>query len=202
MDTLHAFQLFLLSEMIRDANFGPGESIGLPPEFNFTNQELEMAELQVRSLGFMKLPDESERTVSWYTNSWYRGSWYRKVLGAPIHEQVDEKTGLYSLRFRLPLWPSLDFEIHLQADGGIWNKLGFSRAYDSSSPRLESAQDLMQWGFVKDEIEERFGPGGENDGWDTFEMASYLIPEHPEGAMKKYRLWFSYDLLQKIVQED
>jgi hypothetical protein len=192
MDTLHAFQLFLLTEMIRDAD------ISLPSELNITNHELNAAKLQIESLGFMKPPNELKQ----YAGSWYTGSWYREVLGTPIHEQFDEATGLYSIRFRLPLWQTLDFVIHLKPDGSVWNKLGFSRGHDISRPQLVCANELKQWAFVKDEIELKFGPSLENDGWNAYEIARYSIPEHPEGATKKYWLYFSYDLLQKIKQED
>jgi hypothetical protein len=191
MNNLQAFQLFLLTEMIRDA------SISLPPEWNITNDELEAASLQIESLGFGKLPDKNNQSLNWYL-----GIWYKKILGKPIHEQVDEATGLYSLRYRLPLWPALDFVVPLNAKEIVRDKLVFSRAYDSSTPLLKCANDLKQWAFVKDEIDQRFGPGKENDGWNTFEVAKYTIPNHPKGTMKKYRLWFSYDLLQKIEQEN
>ena len=189
---MQAFQLYLLTEMIRDAN------IELPPEWNITDDDLQVAKLQIETLGFMKSPTELKE----FSGSWYTGGWYREVLGAPIHEQIQETSGLYSLRFRLPLWPSLDFEIGLRENGVLWNKLGFSRAIGRSSPLLEQANDIQKWEFTKEEIEERFGPADETDGWNAYEIASYFIPERPGETKKRYRLWFTYDLLQKIEKDD
>lgn len=85
---------------------------------------------------------------------------YRVALGAP--ESVAERTigdlRCRVLRWPLPLWPDLRFEVVAAASGGaVWNEW-LVRADGSPGPELRLVDDLTPWGATVDEVARAFPP--------------------------------------------
>ncbi|HEY6333977.1 MAG TPA: hypothetical protein VI756_31965 [Blastocatellia bacterium] len=128
-----------------------------------------------------------------------RADLYIKILGPPIAEMPLNKTGTYhgsrELRFRLPLWPDLDFVVNESRDGFAWG-VCFQRPQGYKPPLPNSLADLVAWKFLKDEISERFGQPEFFDGWSASEELYYAIPETPGAVPQRRILVFDYKLFQ------
>jgi hypothetical protein len=129
---------------------------------------------------------------------------YRGVLGAPAAINRDLRiastspfAGSCALRFRLPLWPALDYVVHEHPTGYAWSP-GFGRAGGFPTPALDSAADIHPFDLVIDEVTHRFGSPKTEDAWTNWELLTYRIPESPGGPLTELLLCFDFNLLQTI----
>lgn len=84
---------------------------------------------------------------------------YRSVLGEPETSERRRIGDLEceALRWRLPLWPDLRFEVLAGPGGAVWNEW-LVRAPGATGPLLCTADDLRPWCCTVDEVAAAFGP--------------------------------------------
>lgn len=121
---------------------------------------------------------------------------YRSVLGEP-EQVVRRRIGdleCDALRWRLPLWPDLRFEV-LAADGGqVWNEW-LVRAPGAAGPELRTAEDLTPWSCTVDEVAEAFAPASPMEGSAPTRWGlGFTLP-----GGEKCVAEFTWGLLQRVV---
>jgi hypothetical protein len=90
---------------------------------------------------------------------------YAAVLGPPESEderRIGDMTSR-ALRWRVPLWPSLRFEVLIGPGGAVWNEW-LVRAPDAPSPALNGLEDLAPWCCTVDEVAHAFPPATPMEG--------------------------------------
>ncbi|WP_369218095.1 hypothetical protein, partial [Streptomyces flavofungini] len=90
---------------------------------------------------------------------------YRSVLGVP--ESATRRTigdlECEALRWPVPLWIDLRFEVLLAPNGAVWNE-GLVRAPGTPGPRLRTVADLTPWSCTIDEVARAFAPARPMEG--------------------------------------
>ncbi|WP_093714002.1 hypothetical protein [Actinacidiphila alni] len=97
---------------------------------------------------------------------------YRMVLGPPESESARRigDVECRALRWKLPLWPDLRFEVLCAPQGGaVWNEW-LVRAPGAPRPRLRDIADLTPWSCTVDDVAAAFPP------------AAMLEPDAPSRA--------------------
>lgn len=123
---------------------------------------------------------------------------YRSVLGRP-EAVVPRKIGdleCEALRWRVPLWPDLRFEVTTGPDGVAWNEW-LVRAPDSPGPVLTTADDLLPWSATVDEVARAFPPVRMLDG--AAPTRARLALTLPDGGSRVAE--FSWGLFQGYAPE-
>ncbi|PRH76109.1 hypothetical protein C6N75_27365, partial [Streptomyces solincola] len=84
---------------------------------------------------------------------------YRRVLGEPESRARRTVGDLECevLRWPVPLWPDLRFEVLAAPGGPAWNAW-LVRAPGARGPELRTAADLRPWGCTVDEVARAFPP--------------------------------------------
>ncbi|MCM2578082.1 hypothetical protein [Streptomyces meridianus] len=126
---------------------------------------------------------------------------YRSVLGPP-EETVRRRVGDLEcelLRWSIPLWPDLRFEVTCAPGGAVWNEW-LVRAPDASGPLLLAIGDLAPWSCTVDEVAHAFRPAVpiEGDAPTRWRLA-FSAPDGA-GAPRACVAEFSWGLLQRLLR--
>ncbi|MEU6989347.1 hypothetical protein ABZ953_01610 [Streptomyces sp. NPDC046465] len=123
---------------------------------------------------------------------------YRSALGAP---QTARRTigdlECEALRWPVPLWPELRFEVLLAPNGAVWNEW-LVRAPGAPAPELRTVEDLTPWSCTVDEAARAFAPARPMEG--TAPTRWGLLFEAPDarGERRPYAAEFTWGLLQRV----
>jgi hypothetical protein len=184
------FQIYLLSFM----RASPLALSNALHQLNCTEAELEAVRKSMKGRGYQMIggPDIQ---------------FYQDMLGKPFSEEpIDNKTvpevfrHSKALRFRLHLWPDLDFVVNELPDGRTFDA-SFRRSMTAEVPSLNSFSDLEPWKFVKEEVDARFGLPQVGDAWDNWEELDYMISKSPGERPQKCSVIFDFNLLQSASCE-
>ncbi|MYY06709.1 hypothetical protein GT035_31745 [Streptomyces sp. SID4913] len=90
---------------------------------------------------------------------------YRSVLGEPgaAGRRVIGDLEFDVLRWAVPLWPELRFEVMVAPGGAVWNEW-LVRAPDAAGPELRTVADLVPWSCTVDEVARAFAPARPMEG--------------------------------------
>ncbi|GLF93847.1 hypothetical protein SYYSPA8_06140 [Streptomyces yaizuensis] len=122
---------------------------------------------------------------------------YRSVLGPPEHRERRRIGDLEceALRWPVPLWPSLRFEVLADArSAAVWNEW-LVRAPGAPAPALRTAADLTPWSCVVDEVARAFGPAAPLEGSAPTRWRLALTLPGGERAVAE----FTWGLLQRLA---
>ncbi|MFD6153655.1 MULTISPECIES: hypothetical protein [unclassified Streptomyces] len=125
---------------------------------------------------------------------------YRAALGEPGTRARVRLGDLEceALRWPLPLWPELRFEVLLGPDGRAWNAW-LVRAPGHPAPVLRTAADLVPWAATVDEVAAAFPPARPLEG--TAPTRTRLLVAVPEdGGPVPYLVDFTWGLLQTATR--
>lgn len=124
---------------------------------------------------------------------------YRSVLGAP--ETVTPRTvgdlECEALRWPVPLWPDLRFEVMLAPNGAVWNEW-LVRAPDAPAPALRTLQDLTPWSCTVDEAARAFAPARPLEGTAPTRFGLSFTAPDAEGVRRRCVADFTWGLLQRV----
>ncbi|GAA4623797.1 hypothetical protein GCM10023196_021420 [Actinoallomurus vinaceus] len=129
---------------------------------------------------------------------------YTSVLGDPVCEGLERRRkgmlGHRLLRWSLPLWPELWFEVAVGADGLLASSTRLVRRDDMPAVMLRDVTDLRSWSTTLDDIDRcAFGPtvdSGDNFGPGNKTML-FTAPDR-RGRYREYYGRFGYDLLLEV----
>lgn len=90
---------------------------------------------------------------------------YRSVLGEPESRAARRIGDLdcEAVRWPVPLWPGLRFEVLLGPRSAVWNEW-LVRAPGAPAPELRTAADLRPWAATVDEVARAFAPARPLEG--------------------------------------
>ncbi|MFF2655029.1 hypothetical protein [Streptomyces sp. NPDC058045] len=136
------------------------------------------------------------------------GRRYRRFLGPPESSTARRIGDLdcTALRWPVPLWPDLCFEVLLAPGGAEWNAW-LVRAPGASAPVLRSAADLRPWSCTVDEVARAFPPARPLEGtaptrWGLAFTAPAGPPQDDGGGQPRF--WvaeFTWGLLQRLRED-
>ncbi|WP_399091377.1 hypothetical protein ACGH2B_19955 [Streptomyces sp. BBFR2] len=123
---------------------------------------------------------------------------YRALLGTPesvTTRRIGDLT-CEALRWPVPLWPTLRFEVLTAPGGAVWNAW-LVRAPGAPAPRLRSAADLTPWSCTVDEAARAFAPARplEGDAPNRWNLRA-TVPA-PTGELRTAVLEFTWGLFQR-----
>ncbi len=121
---------------------------------------------------------------------------YRILLG-PAESAEDRRIGdvtCRALRWPVPLWPTLRFEVTVGPDGRVWNEW-LVRAPGAPAPVLRTVADLRPWCCVIDEVARAF-PGARPLEGDAPTRWRLAFPDPATG--ERHVAHFTYGLLQYV----
>lgn len=123
---------------------------------------------------------------------------YRSVLGPP-QETLRRAVGdldCEALRWPVPLWPDLLFEVLVAPGGHVWNAW-LVRAPEAAGPDLRTLADLRPWSCTVDEVARAFPPAAPMEG--TAPTRWRLAFAAPDGTGRQARTIaeFTWGLLQR-----
>ncbi|GGZ11798.1 hypothetical protein [Streptomyces poonensis] len=125
---------------------------------------------------------------------------YRSILGAP--ESVTPRTigdlECEALRWPLPLWPDLRFEVMLAPNGAVWNEW-LVRAPDAPGPELRTLADLTPWSCTVDEAARAFAPARPLEGTAPTRFGLSFTAPDEEGVRRECVAEFTWGLLQRVA---
>ncbi|MGX2997377.1 hypothetical protein JNUCC64_24465 [Streptomyces sp. JNUCC 64] len=123
---------------------------------------------------------------------------YRSVLGAP-EARTPRRLGdvaCEALRWPVPLWPGLRFEVLTGPGGAVWNAW-LVRAPGATAPAPRTAADLAPWSCTVDEVARAFPPARPLEGTAPHRWGLAFTAPDPEGTPRPYTAEFTYGLLQR-----
>ncbi|WFB09733.1 hypothetical protein LRS74_23790 [Streptomyces sp. LX-29] len=197
-------------------NSAPEASDALPEPFPFilvllrrmADHHPELVEDALRELGFSRaqMREANKRWQAMRHSPRRRGAAarYRSVLGAP------ESTSLRSvgelrceaLRWPVPLWPDLRFEVLVAPGGAVWNEW-LVRVPGAPGPTPRTAADLTPWSCTVDEVARAFAPARPMEGTaPTRWRLAFEAPERPGGEPRPHVAEFTWGLLQRVTPVD
>ncbi|MFI8290086.1 hypothetical protein ACIGBL_13180 [Streptomyces sp. NPDC085614] len=124
---------------------------------------------------------------------------YRKALGEPESRHTVEAYASEVLRWPLPLWPELRWEVMVGPVGGrapveVWG-CGLVRAPGSPSPELRTVDDLRPWSCTLAEVGNAFPPARHRDGSAPSRLRlDFTLPDGTPRAAE-----FTWGLLQRLL---
>ncbi|MFC5720108.1 hypothetical protein ACFP1Z_07990 [Streptomyces gamaensis] len=125
---------------------------------------------------------------------------YRSVLGEPEATGVRRvgELAFDALRWRLPLWPDLRFEVLAAPGGAVWNEW-LVRAPGTPGPALRTVEDLRPWSCTVDEVARAFAPARPMEG--TAPTRWQLAFDAPDAAGRRtgHVAEFTWGLLQRMM---
>ncbi|MFD5538124.1 hypothetical protein ACFWIJ_09805 [Streptomyces sp. NPDC127079] len=124
---------------------------------------------------------------------------YRSVLGPP-HWEAKRTVGDLECavwQWRLPLWPTLRFEVLVAGGGAVWNEW-LVRDPEAPAPTLETYADLTPWSCTIDEAARAFAPARPLEG--TAPTRWGLALTLPDGRQAVAE--FTWGLLQRTAVID
>ncbi|MEU6661140.1 hypothetical protein [Streptomyces sp. NPDC046821] len=125
-------------------------------------------------------------------------SFHRSFLGAPdqrVTRQIGDLT-CEALRWRVPLWPDLLFEVLTGPNGAVWNEW-LIRAPDAPAPVLRTLDDLAPWAYTVDEVSDAFPPARPLEGSAPTRWGLAFMAPDATGTLREVRAEFTYGLLQR-----
>ncbi|KPC90823.1 hypothetical protein ADL27_32690 [Streptomyces sp. NRRL F-6602] len=181
------FQLVLLRRM---DDFQPGLVDGALRELDATRGELREANRRWQAM--VRSPRGARGTLARY----------RSVLGPP-EETHRRKVGDLEcdvLRWPLPLWPGLRFEVLTAPDGGaVWNEW-LVRAPGTPPPVLRTVEDLTGWSCTVDEAARAFAPARPREGSAPTRTQLAFTASDRDGVPHSVVAEFTWGLLQRLVE--
>ena len=124
---------------------------------------------------------------------------YRSVLGPP-EATVRRRIGDLEcelLRWPVPLWPDLRFEVTCAPGGAVWNEW-LVRAPGSAGPRLLGVGDLEPWSCTVDEVARAFPPAVPMEGDAPTRWRLAFTAPDGAGVPRACVAEFSWGLLQRL----
>ncbi|MEV0258536.1 hypothetical protein AB0H82_30275 [Streptomyces sp. NPDC050732] len=123
---------------------------------------------------------------------------YRSVLGTP--ESADRRRigdlECEALRWPVPLWPDLRFEVLLAPNGAVWNDW-LVRAPGAPAPELRTLDDLAPWSCTVDEAARAFAPARPMEGSAPTRWGLAFEAPDAEGELRPCVAEFTWGLLQR-----
>ncbi|MEE1941068.1 hypothetical protein V1L54_16930 [Streptomyces sp. TRM 70361] len=124
---------------------------------------------------------------------------YRFVLGEPETDEPRRVGDLAcrALRWPVPLWPDLRFEVLTAPGGAVWNEW-LVRAPGAPAPELRTVEDLLPWSCTVDEAARAFAPARPLEGSaPTRWRLSFTAPDR-SGTRHTVLAEFTWGLLQRL----
>ncbi|MFF4540695.1 hypothetical protein [Streptomyces aureus] len=124
---------------------------------------------------------------------------YRSVLGAPesaSERRIGDLT-CEALRWPVPLWPGLRFEVLLAPNGVVWNEW-LVRAPGAAAPVLETLEDLVPWSCTVDEAARAFAPARPLEGTAPTRWGLAFTAPDAGGVPHACAAEFTWGLLQRV----
>jgi hypothetical protein len=181
-------------------DFGP-ERLQLVLLRRMADHRPELVEEALRELGVGRA-ELREANRYWQATlrarSFPRGeSRYRLLLGPPetVEERMFGDVACRSLRWPVPLWPALRFEVMTGPDGRVWNEW-LVRGPGAAPPELRDADDLRPWSCVVDEVARAF-PGARPQEGDAPTRWRLAFADPATGERRIAH--FTYGLLQYVT---
>ncbi|MEU8518265.1 hypothetical protein [Streptomyces sp. NPDC048577] len=124
---------------------------------------------------------------------------YRAAPGEPESRRVVEAYSCEVLRWPLPLWPELRWEVMIgplgrRAPVDVWGR-GLVRAPGFPSPTLRASEDLRPWGCTVAEVGNAFPPARPREGSAPTRLR--LDFTLPDGTLRAAE--FTWGLLQRLL---
>ncbi len=127
---------------------------------------------------------------------------YRSVLGPP-ESRAPRRIGdleCEALRWRVPLWPDLRFEVLAAPGGQVWNEW-LVRAPGAPGPVLRTLGDLRPWSCTVDEVARAFAPATPMEGSaPTRWRLAFTAPDAATGERCRVIAEFTWGLLQRLPE--
>jgi hypothetical protein len=124
---------------------------------------------------------------------------YRSVLGAPESVILRRFGDLAceALRWPVPLWPELRFEVLLAPNGGaVWQEW-LVRAPGAPRPALRTVADLRPWSCTVDEVARAFAPARPMEGTAPTRWGLAFTAPDEAGVRRRCVAEFTHGLLQR-----
>ncbi|MGP3947475.1 hypothetical protein [Streptomyces sp. 7N604] len=124
---------------------------------------------------------------------------YRSVLGPP-EEVLLRRIGdldCEALRWPVPLWPDLRFEVLAGPGGQVWNEW-LVRAPGAAGPDLRTLGDLRPWCCTVDEVARAFAPATPMEGTAPTRWRLAFTVQDDTGERARHVAEFSWGLLQRL----
>lgn len=124
---------------------------------------------------------------------------YRSVLGPPEAEERRRLGDLEcrALRWPVPLWPSLRFEVLAAPGGGAWHAW-LVRAPGTPPPALRTLEDLTPWSCTVDEAARAFAPVRPMEGTAPTRWQLAFTAPDASGTRHDVVAEFTWGLLQRL----
>ncbi|HCA87300.1 MAG TPA: hypothetical protein DEQ61_18555 [Streptomyces sp.] len=127
---------------------------------------------------------------------------YRSLLGPP-EERRRQRIGdleCDALRWPVPLWPDLRFEVLAAPGGQVWNEW-LVRAPGAAGPALRTLGDLRPWSCTVDEVARAFAPATPMEGSaPTRWRLAFTAPAPATGEVRRVSAEFTWGLLQRLPE--
>ncbi|WP_051722926.1 hypothetical protein [Streptomyces albus] len=127
---------------------------------------------------------------------------YRSVLGPP-ESRAPRRIGdleCEALRWPVPLWPDLRFEVLAAPGGQVWNEW-LVRAPGAPGPVLRTLGDLRPWSCTVDEVARAFAPVTPMEGSaPTRWRLAFTAPDGTTGERRRVIAEFTWGLLQRLPE--
>ncbi|WP_206319893.1 hypothetical protein [Streptomyces zingiberis] len=127
---------------------------------------------------------------------------YRSVLGPPQSRDARRIGDLTceALRWPVPLWPDLRFEVLTAPGGQVWNEW-LVRAPGAPGPALRTLADLRPWSCTVDEVARAFPPATPMEGSaPTRWRLAFAAPAGAGGQPRRVVAEFTWGLLQRLPE--
>jgi hypothetical protein len=124
---------------------------------------------------------------------------YRSVLGPPEEagrRQIGD-LGCDVLRWPVPLWPDLRFEVLTGPGGRVWNEW-LVRAPGFAAPGLRTLDDLRPWCCTVDEVARAFAPATPMEGTAPTRWRLAFTAPNDSGRPSRHIAEFTWGLLQRL----
>lgn len=180
---LRTFQLYLLSDMRAEK-----ERRDALRALHVSEVDVAGAREEVREAGLTEIVHEASR---------YRDALAPALVGqrpAPV-DSASTFAGSIELRFRLPLWPAVDWVVNEHPDGYAWG-LGFARPLDQPVPSLVVIEDLRPWAVTLSDAKESLAGLESGDGWGHLEDLVCRLSSRGRHEARPYVIRFDWSLLQ------
>ncbi|MER6500496.1 hypothetical protein ABT218_14150 [Streptomyces sp. NPDC001455] len=122
---------------------------------------------------------------------------YRSVLGEP-ESAARRRIGdleCEALRWPVPLWPELRFEVMVAPNGAVWNEW-LVRAAGAAGPELRAVEDLRPWSATVDEVARAFPPTRPMEGGAPTRWALAITAP---GTGERRVAEFTWGLFQRLL---
>ncbi|MFJ4459739.1 hypothetical protein [Streptomyces sp. NPDC088928] len=103
--------------------------------------------------------------------------------------------GRGALRWPVPLWPDLRFEVMVAPGGAVWNEW-LVRAPGAPGPELRTVEDLRPWSGTVDEVARAFPPARPMEGGAPTRWALAITAP---GTGEPYVAEFTWGLFQRLL---